>query len=100
MTLKIRIFITLIAVLLLAFISDGYFYRNSLSFDEQRLARIDAHYEAAINKQLVAGAQAVIQQNGRIIYNKSWGYSNKANLTQISDETLIAFFAISMIASS
>ena len=82
MTLKIRIFITLIAISLLAFISDGYFSRNSLSFDEQRLARIDAHYEAAINKQLVAGAQAVIQQDGRVIYNKSWGHSDKAKSTK------------------
>ena len=92
MPVKIKIFITLIAVAMLAFFSDGFFSRSSLSFDEQRLARIDAHYEAAINKQLVAGAQAVIQQNGRIIYNKSWGYSDKAKSTQTSDETIFHIF--------
>ena len=94
MTLKIKIFITLIAIALIAFISNGFFSRASLSFDKQRLARIDAHYEAAINKQLVAGAQAVIQQNGRIIYNKSWGYSDLAKSTRISDDTIFHIFSM------
>ena len=62
MTSQIKIFIALIIFSTMAFVSYGFYSNRSLSFDEKRLARIDAHYQAAIDKQLVAGAQAVIQQ--------------------------------------
>ena len=94
MTSQIKIFISLIIFSMLAFVSHGFYFNGSLSFDETRLARIDAHYEAAINKQLVAGAQAVIQQNGQIIYNKLWGYSDLGELKPLSHDTIFHIYSM------
>ena len=94
MTSRMKIFIALIIFSALTFVSHEFYSKRSLSFDEKRLARIDAHYEAAINKQLVAGAQAVVQQNGNIIYNKRWGYSDLAKLAPLAHDTIFHIYSM------
>ena len=94
MTSQIKIFISLIIFSMLAFVSHWFYFHGSLSFDEKRLARIDAHYQAAIDKQLVAGAQAVIQQNGEIILNKRWGYSDLAKQEPLSHDTIFHIYSM------
>ena len=94
MTSQIKIFIALIIFSTMAFVSYGFYSNRSLSFDEKRLARIDAHYQAAIDKQLVAGAQAVIQQNGEIIFNKRWGYSDLAKQELLSHDTIFHIYSM------
>ena len=94
MTSQIKIFIAFIIFSAMAFVSYGFYFNGSLSFDEKRLARIDAHYQAAIDKQLVAGAQAVIQQNGEIIFNKRWGYSDLAKQELLSHDTIFHIYSM------
>ena len=94
MTSQKTIFIALIIFSALAFVSYGFYSNSSLSFDNKRLARIGAHYQAAIDKQLVPGAQAVIQQNGEIIYNERWGYRDLGKLTPLSHDTIFHIYSM------
>lgn len=67
---------------------------KNLSFDRERLKRIGAHYQAAIDNQEVAGARAVIVQNDRIVYDENWGYRDLANKTPITDDTIYHIYSM------
>lgn len=67
---------------------------KSLSFDRDRLERIGAHYQAAIDNQEVAGARAVILQNGRTVYDESWGYRDLATKAPLGDDTIYHIYSM------
>ena len=68
---------------------------KNLSFDRQRLDRIGAHYQAAIDNQEVAGARAVIVQNGRTVYDEAWGYRDLATKAPLADDTIYHIYSMS-----
>lgn len=73
----------------------GLFGSNkNLSFDRERLERIGMHYQAAVDKQEVASAQAVILQNGRTVYNEKWGYRDLATKAPLTDDTIYHIYSM------
>ena len=94
MTQQTRIFIALIALALLAWAGGLFNTSRSLSFDGDRLTRIDAHYQTAIDAQKVAGARAVIIQNDRTVYDKSWGLRDLATQAALTDDTIYHIYSM------
>ena len=64
-------------------------------FDEARLERIDAHYQAAFDNGEMPGARAVIYQGGEIVYERNWGYQDIAAQKPIKADTIFHIFSMS-----
>lgn len=94
MTQQSRIFIALPVFALLAWWAGLFDTGRSLDFDQARLERIGAHYQAAIDAKKVAGAQAVIIQNGRTVYDEKWGFRDLANQKPIGDDTIFHIYSM------
>ena len=94
MTRQSRIFIALPVFALLAWWAGLFDTGRSLDFDQARLERIGAHYQAAIDAKKVAGAQAVIIQNGRTVYDEKWGFRDLANQKPIGDDTIFHIYSM------
>lgn len=94
MTQQTRIFVALIAFALLAWWGGLFGTGPTLTFDKQRLARIAPHYQAAIDNQEVAGARAVILQNGRTVYDEAWGYRDLATKAPLTDDTIYHIYSM------
>ena len=63
-------------------------------FDEARLARIDAHYQAAFDNGEMPGARAVIYQGGEIVYERNWGFQDIASKTPIKADTIFHIYSM------
>lgn len=94
MTPQTRINIALLAAALAAVVALIFGNSKNLDFDPSRLARIDAHYQAAIDAQEVAGARALIVQNDRMVYEKNWGYRDLAAQAPIMDDTIFHIYSM------
>ncbi len=49
---------------------------ETVGMSKERLARIDAMCEAAVTKGEVPGIVALVARNGKIVYNKAFGFAN------------------------
>jgi len=67
---------------------------RNLSFDPSRLARMDAHYQKAIETEQVAGARALIYQNDRLVYQRNWGYRDIARKAPMQDDTIFHIYSM------
>lgn len=94
MTQQTRIFLALIALGLIAIWGGIFGPSKNLKFDETRLARLDTHYQAAVDAQKVAGIRALIVQNDRTVYERNWGYRDLANQKPISDDTIFHIYSM------
>lgn len=63
-------------------------------FDEARLARIDAHYQAAFDNGEMPGARAVIYQGGETVYERNWGFQDIASKTPIKADTIFHIYSM------
>ncbi len=50
-----------------------------LGFSVQRLARIDSMMQGAVNRGEIAGAVALVRRDGRTVYERAVGWSDKAS---------------------
>ena len=91
---RTRILVSLFAIGLLA--ASGGLFRSShsLQFDDERLKRIDAHYRAAIDNQIVAGVRALIVQNDRTVYERNFGYRDIAGKKPMTDDTIFHIYSM------
>lgn len=94
MTQSTRILIAFIAFAMLAWWGGLFDNNRTLTFDKERLARIGTHYQAAIDKQEVAGARALILQNGRTVYDETWGYRDLAKKAPLTDDTIYHIYSM------
>src|SRR5687768_14886291 len=74
---------TLIAVLVFATVVGSYAQSvlqvappASAKLSASRLQRIDQLVQENVDKKLIAGATALIARDGKIVYNKAFGYSD------------------------
>lgn len=89
-----KIIIAILAVGLAMALAELFGENRNLLFDRARLERIGAHYQAAIDNQEVAGARALIIQNGRTVYDEKWGYRDLATKAPISDDTIYHIYSM------
>ena len=91
---QIKIITAALAIGLVMALGALFGENKNLSFDSARLERIGNHYQAAIEKQEVAGAHAVILQNGRTIYDEKWGYRDLATQAPLGDDTIYHIYSM------
>ena len=94
MTNQAKIIIAILAIGLTMALAELFSGNKNLSFDRARLERIGAHYQAAIDKQEVAGARALIIQNGRTVYDEKWGYRDLATKAPLTDDTIYHIYSM------
>lgn len=58
------------------------------SFSSERLMRIDKNVQEWINKNWMNSAQVLITRNGKIIYNKAYGYDDAEKKTALKTDQL------------
>ncbi len=79
----------------------GFFSTSGdLAFDQSRLARIDAHYQKAIEAEQVAGARALIYQNARLVYERNWGYRDIARKAPMQNDTIFHIYSMTKPVTS
>ena len=94
MTNQAKIIIAILAIGLTMALAELFSGNKNLSFDRARLERIGAHYQAAIDNQEVAGARALIIQNGRTVYDEKWGYRDLATKAPLTDDTIYHIYSM------
>lgn len=67
-------------------ITPGKPEENGLS--PERLTRIDNTLNEYVNKGYIPGAVAIIVRNGKIVYEKSFGYSDVENKTPLKNDNI------------
>ncbi|MBS1507987.1 MAG: beta-lactamase family protein [Bacteroidetes bacterium] len=67
-------------------ITPGKPEENGLS--PERLTRIDQTLNEYVNKGYIPGAVAIIVRNGKIVYEKSFGYSDVENKTPLKNDNI------------
>ncbi len=66
--------------------------REGLS--EERLARIDAHMQAEVQKGVMVGGQGMIARGGRIVYSRTWGMSDREAGVPMTDDTIFRIYSM------
>jgi CubicO group peptidase (beta-lactamase class C family) len=64
-------------------------------FDRQRLARIDARMQEAVDDGLAVGAEALIARRGDTVYRQRWGVADREAGTALADDTLFRVYSMS-----
>ncbi len=59
-----------------------------------RLALIDARMAQAIQQGEMIGGAGLIARNGTIVYQKNWGYADKAKGLPVTDDTLFRIYSM------
>lgn len=60
----------------------------SVNVSAERLQRVDAVIQQSIDKKQIAGAIGLIARNGKIVYNKAFGYSDIAAKTPLRTDNI------------
>ncbi len=73
---------------------SGFFNDGHIAFSEERLARIDAHMNQAVEQDIMAGGQALIYQNERVVYSKTWGVRDKAAGDPMPEDAIYRIYSM------
>jgi CubicO group peptidase (beta-lactamase class C family) len=57
-------------------------------FSTERLARLDQFYTAAVDKGEIPGAVVLIERNGRIVYERAFGFADRSTNTRMTNDTV------------
>lgn len=85
------------ALTLLILISAGLFAQctsrenssaNSFKISDERLTRIDRLIKESIDKGYISGARGYIAQNGKVVYDKVFGYEDPASKTPLKEDAI------------
>ena len=64
-------------------------------FSDARLARIDAHMNAAVAAGEMVGGMGLIARDGKVIYRSHWGVANRETGQPLNDETIFRWYSMS-----
>jgi len=67
--------------------------REGLSAD--RLARIDAHMNQAVSDGIMVGGLGMISRNGKVVYNNTWGLSDRESNTAMERDAIFRIYSMS-----
>jgi beta-glucosidase-like glycosyl hydrolase len=73
---------------------------SSLNFDLDKLNSIDSFIKDAIEKKMTPGAQILISRNGKVIFNKNYGYKTYDKNELIDWDNLYDLASLTKILSS
>ena len=78
----------------------SYGLPNSKNFDLDKLNSIDLVIEDAIEKRMTPGAQLLISKNGKVVFNKSYGYKTYEKNNLINWDHIYDLASLTKILSS
>ncbi len=78
----------------------SYGLPSSLNFDLEKLNSIDSFVEDAIEKKMTPGAQILISKNGKVIFNKNYGYKTYDKNEPIEWNSIYDLASLTKILSS
>ncbi len=64
-------------------------------FSAERLARIDARMEEAVNAGVMAGGHGLIARNGKVVYDQVWGAADREAGRPMEHDTLHRIYSMS-----
>jgi len=67
---------------------------SALGFSAQRLSRIDAHMQRAVEDGIMVGGEALIARRGRIAWRQTWGMSDREAGEPMSQDTLYRIYSM------
>jgi CubicO group peptidase (beta-lactamase class C family) len=70
------------------------------NFDKDRLARVDAVIEQAIERGEISGAVALVQKGGKVDYHKAFGYADIAAQKEMTTDTIFRIASMSKAVTS
>lgn len=71
-----------------------------LDIDENCLSKVDSIVKNAIQKKAIPGCQVYASVNGKVIYNKSFGYTTYDNTVPVSNDMLYDIASVTKITST
>nr|AKJ87251.1 hypothetical protein [uncultured organism] len=90
--------LSLALLLLLAPLASGKDLRDGKPKREgvsaERLARIDAHMEQQVARGVMVGGQGMIARNGRVVYNNTWGMSDREAGTPMTTDAIHRIYSM------
>ena len=64
-------------------------------FSAQRLQRIDAHMNRAVDDGIMVGGLGMIARNGKVVYQQTWGLSDREAGTAMRDDAIFRIYSMS-----
>ena len=78
----------------------SYGLPSSLNFDLDKLNSIDSFVEDAIKNKMTPGAQILVSRNGKVIFNKNYGYKTYDKNEPIDWDSIYDLASLTKILSS
>ena len=89
-----RVLFAIIGVGLIFWFGVQHQASPSLSFSADRLDRLTQYFQTAVDQQKLAGARAVIIQNGDVVYEHNWGMRNIEQQAPVQDDTIFQIYSM------
>jgi CubicO group peptidase (beta-lactamase class C family) len=61
---------------------------------EQRLERIEQHMNAQVDKGIMVGGLGMISRNGKIVYQQTWGMSDREKATPMTEDAIFRIYSM------
>jgi CubicO group peptidase (beta-lactamase class C family) len=68
--------------------------------DSKVLARIDKIAAEAISEKATPGCQVLVARNGKVVFEKSYGYFTYDSVDAVNEETLYDIASITMVVET
>ena len=78
----------------------GYSLPEGAGMDSRVLSRIDRIAEEAIQEKATPGCQVLVARNGKVVYEKSYGYFTYDSVDAVTDETLYDIASITKVVAT
>ena len=78
----------------------GYGTPESVNMDSDVLSRIDTMVQEGIYAAMMPGAQVLVAREGKVIYNKSFGYHTREKKRKVKNEDLYDLASLTKILAS
>ncbi len=78
----------------------GYAIPESAGMDSKVLARINRIAEEAISEKATPGCQVLVARNGKVVFEKSYGYFTYDSLNLVTNETLYDIASITKVVAT
>ncbi|MEM7550268.1 MAG: glycoside hydrolase family 3 N-terminal domain-containing protein [Bacteroidota bacterium] len=78
----------------------GFDLPENVQMDSRTLARIDTIIKYAIKDEATPGCQVLVARNGKIIYNKPFGYFTYDSISSVKNSTLYDLASITKVAAT
>jgi len=65
------------------------------AMSSERLARINAHMQAAVDDGTMVGGMALIARDGKLIFEETWGQADRENAIPMATDTIFRLYSMS-----